>query len=104
MTQVDLADEINATEVAMSRWINDNRTPKASVVAAIAVALGTTTDYLLLGLEPSEDKCPTKRGKWIYYDKAGYMECPFCRKNWWYNDNCVEAFVYCPKCGAKNEN
>lgn len=47
MTQRELAQKINVTEVTIGRYINDIREPKGSVLRDIAVALGVTTDYLL---------------------------------------------------------
>lgn len=47
MTQRELADRIGITEVSLSRYISGNRTPKGPVIANIANALHTTSDYLL---------------------------------------------------------
>ena len=49
MTQRELADKVKVTEVSMSRYINGDRVPKGTVIANIATALHTTTDYLLNG-------------------------------------------------------
>jgi len=54
MTQRELADKVNVTEVSMSRYIKGDRIPKGPVIAAIATALHTTTDYLLNGDRASE--------------------------------------------------
>ena len=48
MTQRELA------ESSMSRYISNDRTPKGPVIANIATALHTTSDYLL-GAESNED-------------------------------------------------
>ena len=45
----ELADKVNVTEVSMSRYIKGDRVPKGPVIANIATALHTTTDYLLNG-------------------------------------------------------
>lgn len=47
ITQRELAERIGITEVSMSRYIRGDRTPKGPVVANMATALNTTTDYLL---------------------------------------------------------
>jgi transcriptional regulator with XRE-family HTH domain len=47
MTQKKLAEKINITEATLSRYINGDREPKSEVVANIATALHTTTDFLL---------------------------------------------------------
>lgn len=50
MTQKELADRVNTTEATLSRYISGDREPKAEMVANIATALHTTSDYLL-GIE-----------------------------------------------------
>lgn len=54
MTQAELADRINVTKATMSRYVNGERTPNGDVIANIATALHTTTDYLL-GVERDDD-------------------------------------------------
>ena len=54
MTQSELAKKAHITDVSMSRYVNGNRMPKASILANIATILGTTTEYLL-GHEVPED-------------------------------------------------
>lgn len=54
LTQRELADKVGVTEVSMSRYIKGDRVPKGPIIANIAVALHTTTDYLL-GQESEED-------------------------------------------------
>ena len=54
MTQRELADAVGVTEVSMSRYIKGDRVPKGPIIANIALALHTTTDYLL-GQEADED-------------------------------------------------
>lgn len=50
LTQKELAERIDITETAMSRYINGSREPKPDVIANMATALHTTADYLL-GIE-----------------------------------------------------
>ena len=47
MTQRELANQIGVTEVSISRYISGARMPKANIVAYMADALNTTTDYIL---------------------------------------------------------
>ena len=47
INQRELADMAQITEVSLSQYITGKREPKASDVASIAVALHTTSDYLL---------------------------------------------------------
>lgn len=50
MTQKELAARIGVTEAVMSRYISGDRAPKPKVLASIATALNTTSDFLL-GIE-----------------------------------------------------
>lgn len=54
LTQHELADQVGVTEVSMSRYINGDRTPKGPIIANMAKALHTTSDYLL-GQETQEE-------------------------------------------------
>ena len=54
LTQRELAEQVNVTEVSMSRYIKGDRVPRGPIIANIAKALHTTTDYLL-GKESDED-------------------------------------------------
>lgn len=47
MTQRELAQKCHITEVSMSRYINNTRMPKGTIIVSIAKALGVSADYLL---------------------------------------------------------
>lgn len=47
MSQKELAERVGVTEASMSRYLNSERIPKSSILANIATALHTTSDYLL---------------------------------------------------------
>ena len=57
MTQKELADRINTTEATLSRYISGDREPKADMLANIATALHTTSDFLL-GIEQDKFDFP----------------------------------------------
>ena len=50
MSQKELAQRAEVTEAAMSHYIKGDRVPRSSVLARIAKALNTTSDYLMEGL------------------------------------------------------
>ena len=50
MTQKELAEKTGCTEAAISHYIKGDRIPRASVLSKIAIALGTTADYLMEGV------------------------------------------------------
>jgi transcriptional regulator with XRE-family HTH domain len=52
MTQKQLSEKAGITEAAISHYIKGNRVPRASVLGRLAIALNTTTDYLLEGITP----------------------------------------------------
>jgi len=47
MTQKELADRIDKTEVSVSRYISGQRTPKITVLLKMAQALNVQADYLI---------------------------------------------------------
>ena len=51
--QKELAEQIGITETAISRYIAGTREPKPEVIANIATALHSTSDYLL-GIENND--------------------------------------------------
>lgn len=50
MTQKELAKKAEVTEAAMSHYVKGDRTPRSSVLARIAMALDTTSEYLMEGV------------------------------------------------------
>ena len=53
--QRELAGMVGVTESAMSRYLSNEREPKLEVIANLATALNTTSDYLISGTEPVND-------------------------------------------------
>ncbi len=49
MTQKELAAKSGVTEAAMSYYVKGERTPRSAVLSRIAMALNTTSDYLMEG-------------------------------------------------------
>lgn len=47
MTQRELSDKAGISEVTLSRYIHENREPKADILVNIANALNVSIDYLL---------------------------------------------------------
>lgn len=50
ITQKELANMVGCTEAAVSHYIKGDRIPRASVLTKIAIALDTTSDYLMEGI------------------------------------------------------
>ena len=47
ITQKELAERVGVTEATMSRYMHSERIPKSEIIANIATALHTTSDFLL---------------------------------------------------------
>lgn len=60
VSQRELAARIGVTEAVMSRYISGDREPKPEMLANIATALHTTSDFLL-GIENEEFSHPRIR-------------------------------------------
>ena len=56
MTQAQLAEKLNLTDKAVSKWESGEGAPNIEVLADLASLLGTTTDYLLTGKDPNQPK------------------------------------------------
>lgn len=50
ITQTELAERVGCTNAAISHYIKGDRVPRASVLTKIAIALDTTSDYLMEGI------------------------------------------------------
>lgn len=55
LNQKELANMAGVTESTLSRYINNERQPKAEILANIATALNTTSDYLINGKTDETD-------------------------------------------------
>ncbi len=55
LTQKELATMAGVTESTLSRYLNNERKPKAEILANIATALNTTSDYLINGKTDKPD-------------------------------------------------
>lgn len=49
LSQKMLAQKAGVTEAAMSHYVRGDRVPRANVMARIAEAIGTTSDYIMNG-------------------------------------------------------
>ena len=58
MTQKELADRIQISKQSLYKYTHNHCEPRSEIIARMAVALGTTTDYIV-GL--TEDSKPMKR-------------------------------------------
>lgn len=54
MSQIELADAIGVSRQAVSKWESEQAIPDLDKIIAMSEIFGTTTDYLLKGIEPLE--------------------------------------------------
>lgn len=55
LSQKELAEKAGVTEAAISHYIKGDRSPRSAVMSRIAIALGTTSDYLAQGIPVEKD-------------------------------------------------
>ena len=63
MTQQDVADRLNVSNKAVSRWERDECAPDLSVIPALAEMFGVTCDELLKGERIPEAMQPERKGQ-----------------------------------------
>lgn len=108
MTQKLLAEKMHITQASMTRYINGQREPKASVIVYMAKVFGITTDELL-GIRADEE---VRSGEWIERDvwvdeqKVVQMwqsaKCSVCGR--YHTTPYVyyfDEYEFCPHCGTK---
>ena len=95
MTQRELAKAARVTEVSMSRYISNNRVPKATIIVAIAKALNVSAD-VLLGMSPAQ---PQRTGRWIPTNNESFLQCSECGRYVYAYKYPNKVYPYC-HCGA----
>lgn len=60
MSQKDLAEKLDVTEVTVSRWLNGERDPSIETLNKIADALDTTTSYFFISDSWQNEKKPAE--------------------------------------------
>jgi len=73
LSQDALAEKLNVSRQAVSRWERDETMPETDKVVALADLFGVTTDYLLRrqAEENREPACEGRKHDWV--DKLGYL-------------------------------
>lgn len=71
ITQRELAEKINVTEVTISRYLSGERSPRIEIVSKIAEFFGVSIDYLL----GKEETANINTGdEWLIAFNEGYNE------------------------------
>ena len=96
MSQRELANKIHCTEVSVSRYINNTRVPKATILVEIAKVLDVSVDELL----GTESEKPAQARVVVGQSKGGstfWFKCSECQEPVDLKDN------YCRNCGKRLE-
>ena len=56
ISQEELADKVGVSRQAVSKWESEQSTPDLEKVIIMSDFFGVTTDYILKGIEPVNDK------------------------------------------------
>ena len=95
VSQEELADKVGVSRQAVSKWENEQSTPDLEKVIIMSDFFGVTTDYILKGIEPVEDK--EQKGKEIiskvlYIASTSFIVIGLlCAFAWWYSQQTMEA-------------
>lgn len=73
MSQDALAEQLNVSRQAVSRWERDETMPETEKVVLIADLFGVTTDYLLRQTEEKTTARPSAEPKKDWIDKLTYL-------------------------------
>ena len=73
MSQDALAEQLNVSRQAVSRWERDETMPETEKVVLIADLFGVSTDYLLRQTEKKQTASPTVEQKKDWIDKLAYI-------------------------------
>lgn len=89
LTQEQLAERLEVTRQAVSRWESDSAYPETDKIIRMAALLGVSCDYLLTGGEECGSVPPSpvtrllrqtagKRVQLFFYEEGDYVPCDWC--------------------------
>lgn len=95
VSQEELADKVGVSRQAVSKWENEQSTPDLEKVIIMSDFFGVTTDYILKGIEPVEDKEQKSKeiiSKALYIASTAFIVIGLlCAFAWWYSEQTMEA-------------
>lgn len=95
ISQEELADNIGVSRQAVSKWESEQSTPDLEKIIKMSDFFGVTTDYILKGIEPIEDKEQKSKelaGKVLYITSTAFIFIGlFCAFGGWYEEQTMEA-------------
>lgn len=95
ISQEELADRVGVSRQAVSKWESEQSTPDPEKIIVMSDFFGVTTDYLLKGIEPAEDKEQKSReiaSRALYISSTAFVAIGlFCAFGGWYEKRTMEA-------------
>lgn len=95
ISQEELADNIGVSRQAVSKWESEQSTPDLERIIIMSNFFGVTTDYILKGIEPVEDKAQKSNeiiSKVLYISSIAFVAIGlFCAFSGWYAEQTMEA-------------
>lgn len=95
ISQEEFADRVGVSRQAVSKWESEQSTPDLEKIIIMSDFFGVTTDYILKGIEPAEDKEQKDRevaGKVLYIASTAFVAIGlFCAFGGWYEKYTLEA-------------
>ena len=94
-SQEELADKIGVSRQAVSKWESEQSTPDLEKIIVMSDFFGVTTDYILKGIEPVEDK--EQKGKELasrvlYVTSTTFVFIGlFCAFGGWHKEQTMEV-------------
>ena len=95
ISQEELADKIGVSRQAVSKWESEQSTPDLEKVIIMSDFFGVTTDYILKGIEPVENRQQDGRelaSRILYIASAALIFIGlFCAFGGWYEKQTMEV-------------
>ncbi|MDE6761474.1 MAG: helix-turn-helix domain-containing protein [Lachnospiraceae bacterium] len=95
ISQEELADKVGVSRQAVSKWESEQSAPDLEKVIIMSDFFGVTTDYILKGIEPVEDKEQKSKeltGKVLYIASTAFVFIGlFCAFGGWYEKQTMEV-------------
>lgn len=97
VSQEELADKIGVSRQAVSKWESEQSTPDLEKIIIMSDFFGVTTDYILKGIEPVEDKEQKSKelySRVLYVTSTAFVFIGlFCAFGGWYEKRTM-GFVW----------
>ena len=95
VSQEELADKIGVSRQAVSKWESEQSTPDLEKINIMSDFFGVTTDYILKGIEPVEDKGQKSKelaSRVLYISSTAFVFIGlFCAFGGWYEKRTMGA-------------